>query len=124
MFGGSIWVAVSNGKPEDLIGLSNFVYGYKSNLHDAKGALVLTVQGEISSEQGRKGKVLYDAARKMMPPTVTLSYISESDPNFGFSFSEFGGDGVVGFSATPQFGGFSFARVVIDGQGNFVERSS
>ena len=116
-----IWVAVSRGTWEDITGLSEFVYGYHSTIHDAKGAILLTVEGDISSDNGRKGKVLFDALTKMMPPTIKITHISESDPNEFFTFSEYGGSGAVGFTDRFIVGDNSFSRIVIDGEGNYIQ---
>ena len=116
-----IWVSISHGRPSDITGLSKFVYNYESNFHETRGFLVLTVQGDISSDSGRKGMVLYDALRKMMPPTIVMSYICESNPRGAFSFSEFGADG-LGWTNVQDFSDQNeFARVVIDTEGNYVE---
>ena len=115
-----IWVAVSHGNPKELTGLSEFVYGYKSNYHDSKGAVTLTVQGEISEDNGRKGKVLYSSAINMMPPTIELSFISEAPPTNGFSFLEFGP--ATGFSEMDDFSN-TFSRTIIDKNGDFIARS-
>lgn len=82
--------------------------------------MTLTVQGEISEDNGRKGKVLYSSAINMMPPTIELSFISEAPPTNGFSFLEFGP--ATGFSEMDDFSN-TFSRTIIDKNGDFIARS-
>ena len=105
----------------DISGLSDFLFGFKSHVHESLHSIDVSVMGDISSNNGRRAKVLQDAYKKMMPPTHVFNHLIEAKEG-DFSFQNFAlGLGLSFFDLNGSHddnGGFS--RVVIDETGKFL----
>ena len=72
----------------DFEAVSKFVYQYDSDVIDLDNGIYLNVYGDISSNNAKRGKLLYRCIRSMMPIYTNLYGIIET--NYGyFGFSEF-----------------------------------
>ena len=117
---GFIASVFSRGLISDLQFLTRFVYNYQSDVTDLSDGVYLTVLGDISSNQGKRARLIHKYAIRIMPATKRLHGIIQ------------GGNGWFGFNGFVPAGGHfrlstqdedetqRMAELVIDENGNFI----
>ena len=87
--------AFSRANVEDFQNISQFIYQYPSDILDLDGGIYLIVYGDISSNNARRGKLLYKCISSMMPIQTKV---------YGIIQSGFGYFGFDGFNPEPNGG--------------------
>ena len=114
--------AFSRTTVEDFTNVTKFIYNYESDVIDLYGGIVLVVYGDISSDDAKRGRLIYRCLSGMMPPYTKV---------YGIVQSGFGYFGFEGFKPLPN-GEFResastipnsekrMAQLVIDENGNNI----
>ena len=116
----NVYVMSNRPSVNSITGLSDFVYGFKSHVHQSYGFIDVSILGDISSDNGRKAKVLRSGYLRMMPLNLKLWHMLESRQG-DFSFHGFTLGSEKGFynSRGTRDDEAGMSRVVINENGLF-----
>ena len=114
-------LSFSRGRIDDIKQIALQIYNYQSDVIDFEGGAYLVVYGDISSDEGKRGKLIFRCANKMMPASTKIYGIIES--RFGyFGFNDFkptaNGSWLTDDSIPDP--NKNMSRLVIDDEGNFI----